>query len=101
MKQKTCAIQDSYDAVKFLDEIKESRDYQNAKSVLVNIFTERIQRNYISYISGVVREKLGKAKISGLTCLSGFAQGERFHETTILTVLFFYKSEVEVLEYDK
>ena len=100
MKQKTCAIQDSYDAVKFLDEIKESRDYQNAKSVLVNIFTERIQRDYISYISGVVREKLGKAKISGLTCLSGFAQGERFHETTILTVLFFYKSEVEVLEYD-
>lgn len=100
MKQKTCAVQDSYDAVKFLEEVKESRDYQTANSVLVNIFTERTQKDYIFYISGIVKEKLGKAKVSGLTCLSGFAQGERFHETTILTVLFFYKSEVDVLEYD-
>ena len=38
MKQLTCAIQDSYDALAFLDEIKAGPDYQNAKSVLVNIF---------------------------------------------------------------
>lgn len=100
MKQKTCAIQDSYDAVKFLDELKASSDYKEAKSVLVNIFTERTQKDYITYISDIVKRRLEKAKISGLTCLAGFAQGERVHETTILTVLFFFKSEIEVLEYD-
>ena len=100
MKQITCAIQDSFDAVKFLDEIKESPEYLNAKSVLVNIFTERVQEDYIEYISGLVKGKLGKAKVSGLTCLRGFAHGEEVLERTIFTVLFFSCSEVEVLEYD-
>ena len=36
MKQITCAIQDSYDAVKFLEEVKESPEYQNAKKIHVN-----------------------------------------------------------------
>ncbi|MCR4734039.1 MAG: GGDEF domain-containing protein [Treponema sp.] len=100
MKQKTCIIHDSYDAVKFLDQIKNSSDYQNAKAVLVNIYTEHIQKDYIEYLSNVVRKRLNKAQLTGLTCLLGFAQGERQIETTILTVLFFYKSEIEVLEYD-
>ena len=100
MKQITCAIQDSFDAVKFLDEVKESPEYQNAKSVLVNIFTERVQKDYINYISGIVKERLGKAKVSGLTCLRGFVHGEDFLDRTILTVLFFSYSEVEILEYD-
>ena len=100
MKQKTCAIQDSYDAITFLDGLKSSPDYLNAKSVLVNIYTERIQKGYIEYISGIVKEKLSKAKVSGLTCMLGFAHGEHFSEKTIMTVLFFYQSEVEVLEYD-
>ena len=45
MKQITCAVQDSFDAVKFLDEIKGSPEYKNAKSVLVNIFSERVQKD--------------------------------------------------------
>lgn len=100
MKQITCAVQDSFDAVKFLDEIKGSPEYKNAKSVLVNIFSERVQKDYIAYISGLVKEKLDKAKVSGLTCLLGLAHGESYKERTILTVLFFFKSELELLEYD-
>ncbi len=100
MKQKTCAIKDSFDAVKFLDEVKGSSDYIKAKSVLVNVFTERIQSDYIEYLSGLIKNKLDKAKIAGLTCLTGFAHGECFQEATILTILFFYESEIEILEYD-
>ncbi|MCR5725111.1 MAG: GGDEF domain-containing protein [Treponema sp.] len=100
MKQKTSAIQDSYDAVKFLEAIKESQDYKTATAVLVNIFTERTQEEYIAYISSMVRTKLEKAKISGLTCLRGFAQGERVKRATILTVFFFFSSDIEILEYD-
>ena len=100
MKQKTCAIQDSYDAVKFLNEIKNSADYKNAKSVLVNVFTERIQKDYISYITCSIKKILDKAKVSGLTCLQGFAQGDPVKGTTILTVFLFEKSEIDVLEFD-
>ncbi|MBB5225495.1 GGDEF domain-containing protein [Treponema ruminis] len=100
MKQITCAVQDTFDAVKFLDGIKASPEYQNAKSVLVNIFTERVQKDYISYLSGIVREKLEKARVAGLTCIQGLAHGESFRERTILTVLYFSQSEVELLEYD-
>jgi len=100
MKQITCAVQDSFDAVKFLDEIKGSPEYKNAKSILVNIFTERVQKDYIAYLSDIVKQKLDKAKVSGLTCLWGLAHGEKYNERTILTVMFFYHSEVEVLEYD-
>ena len=100
MKQKTCIIKDIFDAVKFLDEIKKSSDYLTANSVLVNIFTERTQSDYIEYLSGLVRESLAKAKISGLTCQFSFAQGQNSSKTSILTVLFFYKSDVQVIEYD-
>lgn len=100
MKQKTCAVQDSYDVVKFLDTIKKSSDYKNAESVLVNVFTERIQKDYITYISELIKDRLKKAKVSGLTCLLGFAQGENLNAKTILTVLLFEKSEIEVFEYD-
>lgn len=60
MKQITCAVQDSFDAVKFLDEIKGSPEYKNAKSVLVNIFSERIQKDYIAYISELISNELKK-----------------------------------------
>lgn len=100
MKQKTRAFQDIYDAVKFLDEIKISKEYQDAQTVLVNIFTERVQKDYIEYISNIVRTKLPKSKLSGLTCLAGFAHGETFQNGTILTVMFFFNSQVEVFEYD-
>ncbi|MCR5188736.1 MAG: hypothetical protein K6C97_07345 [Treponema sp.] len=100
MKQKTCIINDIYDAVKFLEEIKNSSDYLNAKSVLVNIFTERTQPDYIAYLSDRVRQRLPKAQISGLTCQLGFAHGLRDAKTSILTVLCFNKSEVQVYEYD-
>ncbi len=100
MKQRTCAIQDSFDAVKFLDEIKKSSDYKNAKSVLVNIFTRRVQKDYISYITCMVKKTLDKANISGLTCLQGFAQGEKISGPTIITVLLFEKSEIDLLEID-
>ncbi|WP_191014523.1 sensor domain-containing diguanylate cyclase [Treponema zioleckii] len=100
MRQITCAIVDSYDAVKFLDEAKECVDYKNAKTVLVNIFTKRVQKDYISYISSLIKSKLPKAKISGLTCLEGFALGENFKGSTIITFLCFKSSDIEVLEYD-
>ena len=100
MKQKTCIIKDIFDAVKFLDEMKISPDYLKANSVLVNIFTERTQADYIEYLSNIVRQKLDKAKISGLTCQFSFAQGQNAAKTSILTVLCFYKSEVNVIEYN-
>ena len=100
MKQLTCAIQDSYDALAFLDEIKAGPDYQNAKSVLVNIFTERVQKDYIEYLSALVKARLPKAKVSGLTCMMGLAHGEGYSDRSILTVMFFYQSDVEILEYD-
>ncbi len=100
MKQKTCLIKDVYDAVKFLDDLKLSPDYKNASAVLINIFTERAQKDYISYISGIIKSRLDKARITGLTCMLGFAQGESFNETSILTALLFYKSEIETFEYD-
>ena len=100
MKQITCAVQDSFDAVKFLDEIKGSPEYKNAKSILVNIFTERVQKDYIAYLSDIVKQKLDRAKVSGLTCLLGIAHGEKYNERTIITVMFFYHSEIELLEYD-
>lgn len=100
MKQKTCIINDTYDAVKFLDEIKNCPDYLNAKTVLVNIFTERTQTDYIAYLSDRVRQRLPKALISGLTCHLGFAHGLRDSKTSILTVLYFDKSEIQVFEYD-
>lgn len=100
MKQLTCAIQDSYDALAFLDEIKAGPDYQNAKSVLVNIFTERVQKDYIEYLSALVKARLPKAKVSGLTCIMGLAHGEGYSDRSILTVMFFYQSDVEILEYD-
>lgn len=100
MKQKTCIINDIFDAVKFLDEIKNSSDYLNAKSVLVNIFTERTQPDYISYLSELVKERLSKASVSGLTCQLAFAHGSRDSKSSILTVLCFYKSDIKVCEYD-
>ncbi|MCR4821768.1 MAG: diguanylate cyclase [Treponema sp.] len=100
MKQKTCAFQDSYDAVKFLEEIKNSPDYKNAKSLLINVFTQRIQKDYLEYLSSIVTTHLPKAHLSGLTCLAGFAHGERLSDSTVFTVFFFFKSDVEVLEFD-
>lgn len=100
MKQMSCAIQDSYDAVRFLDGIKDSPEYKNAKAILVNIFTRRVQKDYIAYIADLVKEKLDRAKITGLTCLEGFAHGEYFKGSSLLTIFFFYHSEIEVLEYD-
>ncbi|MCR4742022.1 MAG: GGDEF domain-containing protein [Treponema sp.] len=100
MKQKTCIIYDIFDAVKFLDDIKKSPDYLNAKAVLVNIFTERAQPDYISYLSDRIRQRLPKAQISGLTCHLGFAHGSRDSKSSVLTVLCFYKSEIQVCEYD-
>ena len=100
MKQRTFPFRDSYDAVKFLDETRESQDYKDAKSVLVNIFTGRIETNYIAYIKELVESKLEKALISGLTCQTGFAHGERLVDETVLTILFFKDSEVQVIEYD-
>lgn len=100
MKQKTCIIKDVFDAVKFLDDVKNNPDYLNAKSVLVNIFTGRTQIDYIEYLNGLVREKLDKAVTSGLTCEITFAQGQKPSQDTILSLLFFYKSEIEVLEYN-
>ena len=44
MRQKSFAFQDSYDAVAFLDEIKDSPDYARAKSVLVTLYTDRNSR---------------------------------------------------------
>ena len=101
MKQRTCVVKDVYDAVKFLDEIKDSSDYNKAKSIIVNIYTERCDKDYITYfLNNITKKRIGKAQIAGITCMRGFAQEEHFHATTILTVLFFFKSEVEVLEYD-
>lgn len=100
MKQITCAVQDSYDAVRFLDEVKNSPDYKNAAAVLVNIFTRRVQKDYISYIVKTVKSKLERAKISGLTCLKGFAHGDEVDGSTIITVMCFYHAQVEVLEFD-
>lgn len=100
MKQKTFAIQDSYDVVKYLDEIKNSDDYKNASAVLVNIFTERFQKDYISYLTGIVKNSIGKASIAGLTCIFGFSQGEFVKKSTVFTVFFFFESEIEILEYD-
>lgn len=100
MKQKTCIVNDIYDAVKFLDDIKVSADYKKAKSIIVNIFTERGDKDYIEYFLNSTRKRIDKAHITGLTCMRGFGQGEFFHAATVFTVLFFFKSEVEVLEYD-
>ena len=100
MKQKTCAFHDSYDAVKFLDMLENSPDYKNAKSVFINVFTDRIQEDYLEYLSTIIKSKLPKAKLAGLTCLASFAHGERLNASTIFTVLFFFKSQVEVLEFD-
>ncbi len=100
MKQKTCIIKDIYDAVKFLDDIKSSPEYKKASAVLINIFTERAQKDYIAYLSETVKSKLEKAQVTGLTCMLAYAQGQSFYETTILTALLFFKSEIDVVEYD-
>ncbi len=100
MKQITCAVADSYDAVKLLDETKESPDYKNAKSVLVNIFTNRVQKDYIQYISNLVKTKLPKAKISGLTCLESFSLCNEVKSNTTFSILCFKNSEIQVLEFD-
>lgn len=100
MKQITCAVSDSFDAIKLLEDVKKSSDYQNAENVLVNIFTKRIQKDYISYISDLILSGLPKAKISGLTCLEGFSLCENTAASTVITILCFQVSEVKVIEYD-
>lgn len=100
MKQRTCIIKNINDAVKILDEIKNSPDYINASAVLINIFTERVEKEYIADLSETVKSKLEKARVTGLTCMLGYGQGERYYENTILTALLFYKSEIKVTEYD-
>ncbi len=100
MKQITCAVSDSFDAIKLLEDVKKSFDYQNAENVLVNIFTKRVQKDYISYISDLILSGLPKAKISGLTCLEGFSLCENTAASTVITILCFQVSEVKVIEYD-
>ena len=98
MKQRTCVVKDVYDAVKFLDEIKDSTDYNKAKSIIVNIYTERCDKDYITYfLNNITKKRIGKAQIAGITCMRGFAQEEHFHATTILTVLFFFKLRIHFL----
>ena len=100
MKQITCAVSDSFDAIKLLEDVKKSSHYQNAENVLVNIFTKRVQKDYISYISDLILSGLPKAKISGLTCLEGFSLCENTAASTVITILCFQVSEVKVIEYD-
>ncbi len=100
MRQKTCVIQDSYDAVKFLDTIKKSQEYAASKSILVNVFTERTQKDYIAYLKNLIKEHLTKAAVTGITCQAGFALGNRTKNSTIITVLFFFSSDVQVFTYD-
>ena len=100
MKQKTFSFSDSYDAVRFLDGVAGSGDYKNARSVLVNVFTDRTDGDYIGYMQKLVGEKLGKAAVSGLTCQTGIAHGESLAGKTVFSVLFFDESDVELVEYD-
>ena len=100
MKQKSFSFQDSYDAVTYLGEIKDSKDYLQAKSVLIMLYTDRNNKEYIAYILNLIKKRLPKAQIAGLTCVSSFAHGEELFRGTVVTTLFFYHSEVEVASYD-
>ena len=62
-----------------MDEIKDSADYARAKSVLVTLYTDRNNRDYIAYLIKLVKERLAKAQISGLTAMAAFAQEEELH----------------------
>ena len=66
--------------------------------MLINIFTERVEKEYIADLSETVKSKLEKARVTGLTCMLGYAQGERYYENTILTALLFYKSQKKKLK---
>ncbi|MBR1615347.1 MAG: GGDEF domain-containing protein [Treponema sp.] len=100
MRQRTFLFHDSYDAVRFLDSVRASEDYGNAVSVLVDVFTTRDDADFIGYLSDIVRKKLDKAQIAGLTCQAGFAHGDKLDRTTVFTILFFFSSEIKILEYD-
>ncbi len=100
MHQMTCTIHDSYDAVTFLDGVNNSSYYDNAKTVLVNVFTDRIQKEYIEFVRNLIKEKIEKAKIVGITCVAEMSEGQKIEGKTMLSVLLFEEAEIEIFEYD-
>lgn len=104
MKQITCEIKynDNYaeTCVAFLEEIKNSKEYQEAKCVYLKAFSYDITCEIMENALKLIKEYLPKAKIMGMS-LTAFGQGYDNIPFIRLSVMMFKSSTVDIIYREK
>ncbi len=100
MKQLVYKIIDTYDLTRYVNNLAKQEYYTSAAGVVVHMYTERNDPDYIDYVRRHILVALPKARFVGMTSVAEIRCAQLCRDTSLLTFQFFRSSEVTVIEYD-
>ena len=103
MIQRTCKIHSKQELISLLKKIKASTEYQSARSILVKGFTLKFLDEDFRESHKLIKEMIPKAKLVCMSLTSFVRKVEskkqnRGGSYVVISVMYFFESDVEVLE---
>ena len=83
----------------FAEKVKEMRTADD-RTVLFQVFTGNMPADAISGMNTVIRGIIPDALIAGVSSSGEICTGEKYNDTTVISVLFFERSDIRVFTYD-